>query len=69
MTETPKVPATEPVTETIIELVDRIDWRFVILAGAIGAVAVFAILAMIEHTDDAPTMPLALIDPDAESDA
>lgn len=51
----------DPVTP-IIEIIDVIDWRFVILAGIAGAVVVFAALAMIEHTDNAPASPLSIID-------
>lgn len=50
----PKVskPDGEKVTE-IIELVDVIDWRYVALAFVVGGIAIFALLAIIEHTDDA----------------
>lgn len=51
MTEKPKTPD----VTTIIEIVDRIDWRWVVLAGALGAVAVFVLLAAIEHAPDAPS--------------
>lgn len=55
-------------TGTIVEIIDVIDWRYVVLAGVVGAAAVFVLLAMIEHTDDnAPSSPLQMIDLDADS--